>query len=97
MAQRDDFFTTLKGMFHPNRYLVLSDVILALLTQNQTKLDTFNQIVNDCEDKIYHWLGTYDSKTTDEDRTGVLNSVCQDFVVDPNMVLLANPDNTPIF
>lgn len=94
---RSDFFEVLKGLFGPLNFISQTDATFALVNVNTDKLTVMQDQIKDCEDKIFHWLGTFDSQVDEEGRQNICNSVTFDFVVDPNMVQLANPNNDKIF
>ena len=94
---RDELFGILKSIFHPANLINQIDAVFSLVNENTANLNIMQGQVKECEDKIFHWLGLFDSQVDDEGRQNICNSVTLDFVVDPNMVQLANPNNDKIF
>src|SRR5215469_15180892 len=93
---RDQFFEILKGLFHPQIFISPTDAAYSLINQNAAALAEMSKQIKTQEDKIFTWLGKFDSQQDDEGRQKIVNTVSMDVEIDPNMVALANPNNNKV-
>ena len=94
---RDEFINILKGLFHPRLFISPEDAAYALINQNETALEEIRNMIKTQEDKIFTWLGKFDSQKDDEGRQKIINTVSMDVEIDPSMIALANPNNDKVY
>lgn len=94
---RDQFFEILKGLFHPQIFISPTDAAYALINQNTAALSEMSKQIKTQEDKIFTWLGKFDSQKDDEGRQKIINTVSMDVEIDPSMIALANPNNDKVY
>lgn len=94
---RDEFINILKGLFHPRLFISPEDAAYALINQNETALEEMRNMIKTQEDKIFTWLGKFDSQKDDEGRQKIINTVSMDVEIDPSMITLANPNNHKLY
>ena len=94
---RDEFINILKGLFHPRLFIGPEDAAYALINQNETALEEMRNMIKTQEDKIFTWLGKFDSQKDDEGRQKIINTVSMDVEIDPSMIALANPNNDKVY
>ena len=94
---RDQFFEILKGLFHPQILISPTDAAYSLINQNTAALEKMNQQIKIQEDKIFTWLGKFDSQQDDEGRQKIINTVSMHVEIDPSMIALANPNNDKVY
>ena len=93
----DEFINILKGLFHPRLFISPEDAAYALINQNETALEEMRNMIKTQEDKIFTWLGKFDSQKDDEGRQKIINTVSMDVEIDPSMIALANPNNDKVY
>lgn len=49
------------------------------------------------EDKIFTWLGRFDSQKDDEGRQEIINTISLEVEIDPSMIALTNPNNDKLY
>lgn len=94
---RDEFINILKGLFHPRLFISPEDAAYALINQNETALEEMRNMIKKQEDKIFTWLGKFDSQKDDEGRQKIINTVSMDVEIDPIMIALSNPNNDKVY
>lgn len=94
---RDEFINILKGLFHPRLFISPEDAAYALINQNETALEEMRNMIKTQEDKIFTWLGKFDSQKDDEGRQKIINTVSMDVEIDPIMIALSNPNNDKVY
>ena len=94
---RDQFFEILKGLFHPQIFINPTDAAYSLINQNTAALEEMSKQIKIQEDKIFTWLGKFDSQKDDEGRQSIVNTVSMDVEIDPTMIALANPNNEKVY
>lgn len=94
---RDEFIDILKGLFHPRLFISPEDGAYALINQNETSLEDMRNKIKMQEDKIFTWLGRFDSQKDDEGRQEIINTISLEVEIDPSMIALANPNNDKLY
>lgn len=94
---RDEFINILKGLFHPRLFISPEDAAYALINQNEASLEDMRSKIKAQEDKIFTWLGKFDSQKDDEGRQKIINTVSIEVEIDPSMIALANPNNDKVY
>lgn len=94
---REELFRRLIGLFSPAIYINPNAAIFSIANQNNEKIANIVAMIKESEDKIFTILGQYDSQTDDEGRQNVVNNVSMNVVIDPAMILIANPNGAKIF
>ena len=94
---RDEFINILKGLFHPRLFISPEDAAYALINQNETALEEMRNMIKTQEDKIFTWLGKFDSQKDNEGRQKIINTVSMDIEIDPSMIAVANPNNHKLY
>jgi len=94
---RDEFINILKGLFHPRLFISPEDAAYALINQNEASLEDMRSKIKAQEDKIFTWLGRFDSQKDDEGRQKIINTVSLEVEIEPSMIALANPNNDKVY
>lgn len=93
MMTRAEFFNILKGLFHPRLFINPDEAAYALINQNETALEEMRNKIKMQEDKLFTWLGKFDSQKDDAGRQHIINTVSLDVEIDLSMIAIANPNN----